>query len=172
MFKTPLQRNDFNTRINKTPVESGDIQNDCLSGTQIPVTGWWRPDIRSDNNSLYHNMWNDFVCDLLKKFLVAGVKNGESIFSDRQRWVVCPCSAWHDLAQEALWDWPYLFVQQAVMWRAAAQETDQECDWRSHLASSKDGRESLYCLLSRKKPQTINTEITAGPHSAGPLLPQ
>ena len=31
------------------------------------------------------------------------------------------------LSQEALWGRPCLFVQQAVMWRAAAQETEQEC---------------------------------------------
>lgn len=32
---------------------------------------------------------------------------------------------------------PCLFVQQAVMWRAAARETEQECGPVSHLASSK-----------------------------------
>lgn len=53
-------------------------------------------------------------------------------------------------AQEALWGWPCLSGLQTVMWRAAARETDEECGWRSHLASSKDDREPLCCLLCQK----------------------
>lgn len=105
-------------------------------------------------------MWNDFVFNRMKKLLVPGVKMESLYFRTVRGGRFVP--GWLGTAQEAFCDWPCLFGQQAVMWRAAAQETDQECGWRSHLASSKDDHEPHCCLLS-EKPQTINTDISAGP---------
>lgn len=80
--------------VQKQIISDWELLNACCSGThKFPVTGCWCLDIISDN-SLCQTVWNDFVV-LLKKLLVTGVKNGESIFSDHRMWAVCPGWAWH-----------------------------------------------------------------------------
>lgn len=48
--------------------------------------------------------------------------------------------------------WLALFVLQSVMWRAAAQDIDQECEWTVSSGLIKIGWETLRCLLSLQTP--------------------
>lgn len=95
----------------------------------------------------FHNMWNDFACDRLKKRLAPGVKNGGTIFKDLQRrdglspaWLGAAC------AREALRDRP-MFVWTAGSNAASCSPGDRAGMWPKGLIWPRQETQTILTML-------------------------